>query len=250
MIMHIIKNKKYMLIGTALLILVWWIVSDILSNAIILPSPRETLDSLEIIVSDKSFAYTLMATLQRCILGFVISLIFASIVGIIAALNKKILEMLQPTMALLETVPTMAIIVLALIWLTNEKAPILLASIVVFPVIYEAVIQGIVGIDKSVISMTKVYKVGITDSIRYIYIPSMAKSVFGVLSSVIGLCLKMVIGGEVLGQPNYGVGTSIQMEKMQLNTAGVFSWIVILVIFVLFIESIIKLMTKRWRTFN
>ena len=250
MIMHIIKNKKYMLIGTALLILVWWIVSIILSNPIILPSPIETLDSLEIIVSDKSFIYTLMATFQRCILGFVISLIFASIVGIIAALNKKILEMLQPTIALLETVPTMAIIVLALIWLTNEKAPILLASIVVFPVIYEAVIQGIVDIAKSVISMTKVYKVGITDSIRYIYIPSMTKSVVGVLSSVIGLCLKMVIGGEVLGQPNYGVGTSIQMEKMQLNTAGVFSWIVILVVFVLFIESIIKLMTKRWRTFN
>jgi ABC-type nitrate/sulfonate/bicarbonate transport system, permease component len=250
MIMHIIKNKKYMLIGTALLILVWWIVSMMLNNPIILPSPIETINSLGVIVSDKSFIYTLMATLQRCVLGFVISLFLASIVGIIAALNNKIFEMLQPTMALLETVPTMAIIVLALIWLTNEKAPILLAAIVVFPVIYEAVIQGIVDIDKSVISMTKVYKVGITDSIRYIYFPSMAKSVVGVLSSVTGLCLKMVIGGEVLGQPNYGIGTSIQMEKMQLNTAGVFSWIVILVVFVLFIESIIKLMTKRWRTFN
>ena len=50
------------------------------------------------------------------------------------------------------------------------------------------------------------------------------------LTSAININLKMVIAGEVLSQPKFGIGSNLQMEKMYLNTSGVFAWIIIILV--------------------
>ncbi|MEQ8153596.1 MAG: ABC transporter permease subunit [Clostridiaceae bacterium] len=250
MMLHTIKSKKYLFIGIGLMISLWWGLSIILNNEIILPSPPETVRSLKSIVTEEFFSDTLSATLKRCALSFGISLVLALIAGIAAALNRKVFQLFIPVTAILKAVPTIAIIVLALIWLNNEQAPVLIASIVIFPVFYEAVINGVTGINGDIISMTQIYRVRTRDAVRYVYLPNILKNILGVLSSVIGLSLKMVIGGEVLGQPRHGIGTNIQIEKMQLNTPSVFGWIIILITLVLLTEYVIRLLTKKWRTFD
>ncbi len=250
---YTLKNKKYIFLGILILFLTWIGAYYAIENSIILPSPKETLISLNEIVKDKSFYAILLNTLRRTIISFLISLILAVILGIIAALSRGFYYFLSPILALLKTIPTMAIVVLALIWLTNDKAPILIATIIIFPILYEAVINGIQDIDQNLIKMAKVYKVTERNIIRYIYIPNVLKSIFYVFSSALGLSLKVVIGGEVLGQPPNSIGSSIQVEKMQLNTSGVFAWIIILVLISLIIEILSKVFTrilKAWKGEN
>jgi len=57
-----------------------------------------------------------------------------------------------------------------------------------------------------------------------------------VFTSALSTNLKMVIAGEALSQPKYAIGSYLQMEKMYLNTSGVFAWIII----ILFISKVLK----------
>ena len=66
--------------------------------------------------------------------------------------------------------------------------------------------------------------------------------------STFSLAFKVVIAGEVHGQPKYGIGTMIQIEKLNFNTPGVFAWLTIILIISLILE-IIKQFTLR-RTFR
>ena len=66
--------------------------------------------------------------------------------------------------------------------------------------------------------------------IRDIYIPSILYNLTLVLNTALGINLKMVIAGEVLGQPKYGIGSSLQLERIYLNTSGVFAWIIIILL--------------------
>ncbi len=66
----------------------------------------------------------------------------------------------------------MAIIILALIWLNNNKVPMFVGFIMVFPILYETVLNGILDIDYKIIDMAKLYKVSKTTLIKDIYIPS------------------------------------------------------------------------------
>lgn len=234
--------NKHKALGLVMLIILWALSYRMIGNSVILPSPIETAIAFKDIVSSQYFMTTILTTINRLLISFLIGLALALVLGIISALNQWFYDFLSPTISLFKIVPTMAIVILALIWLTNQRAPILITVIIVLPILYEAVIKGIKDIDSNILSMSKVYRVSKADVIRYIYIPSVLNNIMAIFSSAIGLCLKIVIGGEVLGQPSNSIGTSIQTEKMYLNTAGVLGWIIILVILSLVINVTAKIL--------
>lgn len=239
--------NKYKVLGVITIIIIWTISHIIIKNSIILPSPIETIIAFKNIITSPNFTRTIFTTLSRIIISFLVGLMISLVFGIISALNQWFDDLISPVISLFKTVPTMAIVILALIWLTNKRAPILLAIIMVFPILYEAVIKGIKNIDKNILNMTYVYQVKTIDTIRYIYIPSVLNNIIAIFPSTIGLCLKLVIGGEVLGQPPNSIGTSLQTEKMYLNTAGVLAWIVILIGLSLIIDMMAKIIISSIR---
>lgn len=46
----------------------------------------------------------------------------------------------------------------------------------------------------------------------------------GILISTFSLAFKVVIAGEVHGQPKYGIGAAVQIEKVNFNTVKIFAW--------------------------
>ena len=63
--------------------------------------------------------------------------------------------------------------------------------------------------------------------------------------STFSLAFKVVIAGEVHGQPKYGIGSAIQLEKMNFNTNAIFAWIIIISIISIVFEKINKMISKR-----
>ena len=106
----------------------------------------------------------------------------------------------------------------------------------VFPVLYDAVLGSINNLDKSILEMANLYKVRKIDKILKIYLPAIKFSLISILSSTISLAFKIVIAGEVYGQPLYGIGAMIQNEKVNFNTRASFAWMIITVI-ILLVES-------------
>ena len=70
--------------------------------------------------------------------------------------------------------------------------------------------------------MAKLYKISLKDRIIKIYIPSIKFKLVPIIISTYSLVFKVVIAGEVYGQPNFGIGTMIQLEKVNFNTPGIF----------------------------
>ena len=73
-----------------------------------------------------------------------------------------------------------------------------------------------------------------------------------VFTSALGINMKMVIAGEVLSQPRYAIGSNLQLQKTYLNTAGVFAWIIIILLISRLFKYIMEkldglLKLKEWR---
>ena len=209
-----------------------------------IPTIRSTIINLMDIVGDKSFFIIIGMTLLRGFIGFIISLFLAILFGILSSVWKMVYNAMQPILVFLKSVPTMAIIILALIWLNSDKAPMFVGFIMVFPILYETVLNGILDIERNVIEMARLYKVSNATLIKDIYIPSVLISLKGVLTSTLGLNFKMVIAGEALAQPKYAIGSNLQLQKLYLNTPGVFAWIIIILLIVNIIEYGLKILAK------
>lgn len=227
---YILRDRKLSIISRVSIIFIWILLSKAVNNEVIVPSIESTFISMINIIEDPNVLNTIKYTLFRTLIGFSISLFLAMATGILSSISKVIYNLMVPILKFLNSIPTIAIIVLALIWLNNEFVPMVVGFIMIFPVLYETILNSILNVDQNIIQMANLYKVGKIGIVKNIYIPNILYNLSSIFNSVLGINLKMVIAGEVLAQPKYAIGSSLQLQRMYLNTSGAFAWIVIILL--------------------
>ncbi|SNS17069.1 NitT/TauT family transport system permease protein [Anaerovirgula multivorans] len=245
----IFKNKNfkeflYTLLSIIILVICWKVLSIVVDKEILVPSPEGTLIEIIRIIQSPNFVLSVTNTLIRALSGFMIALAAGIFLGMLGGFFKPMYYLLRPLVLINKAVPTMAMILLALIWLESEKAPILVGFVVIFPVIYENVVEGIRNVDEKLVEMMKIYEIGKLDRLKDLYIPSIKSYLYGGMIAAMGLNLKIIIAAEVLSQPKISMGTSFQIEKANLNTAGVFAWSLITIVIAGVLEQTLKVAKK------
>lgn len=249
-IFTIIKSKFPTILSILILITIWKIISEIIDSEIIVPSPEETFKSLILILKSKAFLKTVMATVIRGWMGFLLSCILGLIVGMLAGINCFLEKMIQPLLVVIKATPVMSIILIALIWFKTDIVPIFVSFLVAFPIICLNVMEGIKSVDVKIIQMAKIYKVKKWRIIIEIYIPAIMSFLVAGFSTAMGIGWKAVIAAEVLSQPKYAIGKSLQMAKSYIEIGDVFAWTVVAIFLSFIFEKAIRIMEKkivRWR---
>lgn len=240
-------NKKYfyLCISWILFIAVWEITAFVIGNEIYIPKLENVCKEFINIIKDKNFIKYISYSFGRSILSYTAALLAAGILGILSSLYPLFRYFLTPVNSFVKTIPTMVLVVLALIWFNKDSAPFVVGAAIVFPILYEGFQSTINNADKKLLEMCDIYEVSHKDKILKIYFPLIKAYIINIFVSSLSLTFKVVIAGEVHGQPKYGIGGQIQLEKVNFNTAGIFAWIVIIVIISLIFEIINKIMHKN-----
>jgi NitT/TauT family transport system permease protein len=142
----------------------------------------------------------------------------------------------------------MGVILLSLIWLDTEITPIFVSSLIIFPILYRNVLNGIKSLDRGLMEFHRVHNVPRLKQLIFFYIPSLAPFLRSGCVAGLGLGFKAMVTAEVLGQPQTAIGTIFQIERARLNTAAVIGWSIILIILSYVFEQLIdKIGVKRKR---
>jgi len=118
--------------------------------------------------------------------------------------------------------------------------PIFIAFLTMFPFICTNVIDGIRNVDKELVQMAKTYRISHSRIVREVYLPAITPFVFSGASSAMGFGWRAIIIGEVLSQPQFGIGTFMQSAQTFLLVNEVIAWTVIAVIISYIFEVIIR----------
>ena len=245
MTQYSLKNKRYLIISIFILILIWQIVAVIVDNGLLLPSFFMVLSDIYRIILTDNFILLILSSMFRCIESFLFSLIIAIILAIISYYNKFIYNFLYIIIVFLKAIPTMAFIVLVLIWTSKDFAPIIIGVVISFPIFYDIILNSLLDIDKNLLQMFTIYRVETKDKIITLIIPVIVISIKKVINSTLSLIFKVVISGEVYAQPEHGIGSIIQFEKMQLNTSRIIAWMIIITGIVCFFDLIIDKISRK-----
>ncbi|MGO2117898.1 MAG: ABC transporter permease [Fusobacterium sp.] len=232
MINSIMKNKEklYTILSILSLIIIWKVLAVIINKSILVPSPEETFKELIYIIKSPYFIITVLGTIKRVLLGFFISFVLAIILSLLAGFNNIIYYLLKPIVTIIKVIPTMGIILLALIWLKSEYATIFVGFLIIFPILYENNLKGIKSVDKNLLEMGKIYEISQYNLIKDIYFPSMKPFVLAGVNNALSINLKIIVAAEVLSQLPNSIGSFLQIEKTALNTSGVFAWCLVALI--------------------
>ncbi len=247
------KNKKlYQIINYSLpvvtvvmIVIVYAIISKVVGVELIAPSVGSTLKEFFAMFGKGEFYKAVGGTLLRAFIAYVLSFVLAFALAALTKLWKPLRRAFSPIVALIRVLPTMSLILLALIWFNSFQSTVLVAFCIVFPMLYTGFCDAIESVDKDLIEMSRVYAVDKRRLVTKLYIPQALPSVFTSIKSSIGLNLKLIISAEVLAQTADSMGLYMQLAKINLDTAVLLAWTIVAILLGGLFEGIVTLIQKK-----
>ena len=234
------KNIIYFILGIIIFILLWFFISLKINSEIVFPNILTIIKKLIEIILEKSFYKDLFLSLIRVFITFILSFLLAIIFGILSGIFLYIRYMLMPIINFIRTIPTIPLILVAIIWFDNNTVPIFVSMLVIFPIMYDAVVNGIINVDKNLIDMSLSYNVSLKTQIISLYIPSIKPYILTAISQSMGITWKSILAAEILALPSLGIGSKLYESHLYLDTVSLFAYCLIAVIFNGIFEIIIR----------
>lgn len=230
--------------SVALMLLLWEFASLRIGSQQIMPGPLETLRAAAGLLVEPGFLIIVGSTLLRGIAGFVIASALGIVLGVLGGINKGFEAFMTPWVVVMRSTPVVAFVLLALIWFSQSTA-VFIGIITMFPMVFTNIVEGMRNVDGDLVEMARFYKVRRSDIIMKVYLPSILPYMISGLSSASGIGWRAIIIGEVLSQPRYGIGGSMQLAQMQMNVDVLIAWTFIAVIIGFAFEKIIRFVEKK-----
>ncbi|HEY8499541.1 MAG TPA: ABC transporter permease subunit [Clostridia bacterium] len=239
-----LRKFSYVVFIAAFIIL--WHFLSLGRKTLIFPSPYEVLLSLVSIIRSDIFIPVISNTVKTVFLSFAIALFPALLSGILGRFVPVIYEVMDRISAIARSIPTVAIILMALLLLPVSLTPLVICFFVVFPVLYTNIAEGLVSVDERLLEMAKSYRIKKRKIITDIYIPSLRTFLIAGTRSALGLSFKIIVTAEVFNfVDSKTIGAQMYMHKIQIDLAGIISWTIIVVIISLLFDYILKKLFER-----
>lgn len=241
------KNKKliYVILGVIIFISLWYFTALKVNSEIVFPNIPNILKKFAEIISEQSFYKDLSSSLIRVLITFTLSFLLAFIVGISAGIFHPIRYILIPIINFIRTIPTIPLILVAIIWFNNNTVPIFVSMLVIFPIMYDSITNGIINVDQKLIEMSISYNVSLKTQIINLYIPYIKPYIFTGISQSMGITWKSILAAEILALPSFGIGTKLYESHLYLDSVSLFAYCLIAIIFNGIFEIIIRINHDR-----
>ena len=243
------KSKRIYRAGAIVIALViWQAAAMILDQKLLLASPVQVVIRLTSIWREKSFWSSIWFSLERILAGFLIAFGLGMVLAFLAERFRVIEVLLWPYVLSIKAIPVASFIIISLIWLSAKSLSVFISFLMVFPVIYSNVLEGLKNTDSKILEMSKLYQLSFFKKFLYIQLPQIKPFLLSACNVAIGMSWKSGIAAEVIGIPTGSIGEMLYNAKIYFNTVDLLCWTVIIVIVSqLFEKAFIKVLEVIYR---
>lgn len=227
-----------------MVLLIWYFACWWIDVELILPTPAQAFIHIGAYLKDISFWVSLGWTYLRCIESFLIAFLIALGLAVLAYSKKEAEKFINPFMAFIRAIPTMAIILILIISIAPEGTPIVVAGIVICPTLYQSFLTSLKQIDQKLVEMANIYHVSKKNQIFKFYIPTVLPGILENSATGFSLNIKLIIAAEAMAQTRNSIGKLMQYAKISIEIEKLFALTIIAVILSVISEALIKLFKR------
>lgn len=201
----------------------WLVAYAAVGNDYIVPSFWDTMRRLCELFGESFFWRSFGMTFLRSLEGWALAFACAAVGVSLGALSDKLRSFFSPFVAVLRTVPTLAVTLMLLLWASPNTAPVIVTFLMLFPISYAQLTAAYRAIDPKLLEMAKVYRVSRRDRVFRIALPQMLPSLFAQAGPNLSLSLKVAVSAEVLASAYVSIGGMLEDANAYLDVARMFA---------------------------
>ena len=152
--------------------LVWEIASLLIGKRLLFPSPIDVTVRLAQLLITKDFLISCLFSLGRISFGIVIAIVLGFMTALLCHFSSILYEILYPLVTVIKSTPVASFIILVWIFVGNSITPVFISALMVFPIVFANIYQGIKNVDKDLLEVCKVYNISRKKMLRSLYVPS------------------------------------------------------------------------------
>lgn len=244
------QEKLYKTLSVAVALLLWQGLAMGLNNSLLLSSPIEVVLRLGELVIETNFWVAVGFTFSRIALGFMLGFLVGATLGLLAGQFRGVEIFLWPYVKAAKTVPVASFIILSLVFLKARQLSVWISFLMVAPVLYENVLQGVRAADKELLEMGKMFHMPYGRRLGYIILPELRPFLLSGCATALGLCWKAGVAAEVIGVTTNSIGGRLYDAKVYFMTSDLLAWTVVIVLLSVAFEKLVlgllKLTYEKW----
>jgi ABC-type nitrate/sulfonate/bicarbonate transport system permease component len=247
------------LIGFAVVLVLWQLLSSLLNIELLLPTPWTTLTTLirMLTLRDNPWPYgydvyynALISTLHAMV-GFAIAAALAIPAGLLVGRVRWAQETIAPVLKAFYPIPGVAWIPLAILWFgLGNTAVVFVVTISTFFPLYYNTEAGARSVDPTVLDVANCYGMRGTSLFLRVVLPASIPFIVSGLRIAVGTAWRMIVTGEMLaGQ--IGIGYVLMQSRLFFRAPDLLSFMIVISVIGYATERIIvgtleKRTLERW----
>lgn len=223
----------------------WALAANYVGKELIVPKPTTVFKALIELFTRVEAWGMIGRSVIRVLVGFVIGCGLGIIMAIMTKVSLICDTIFSPFIGVVRTVPVSSFIILALLWIKSDYLPVFIVFLIVLPIVWGNVREGIEQTNGKLLEMSNAFKTGKLKTVRYVYVPSIKPYFKSAAITGLGIGWKSGVAAEVLSQPGKAIGTQLYYSKIYLETADLFAWTLVIIIISILVETMIKKLLNR-----
>jgi sulfonate transport system permease protein len=189
-----------------------------IANSRLMPPPSVVGRTLWGLAASGELLTHVTATLSRVAAGFGLGAGVGTVLGALTGALPVARGLLDPTLQALRAIPSIAWVPLFILWFgIFEASKVALIAVGVFFPVYLGVAAAIQGIDRKIVEVGRVFRLGRLAMVRRVLLPAILPAWFISLRSGLGLGFMFVVAAEIMGASE-GLGYLL-VDGQQLGRA-------------------------------
>ena len=242
------SNKLGKAISVAFALLLWQIAAAAVDQSILLVSPVDVALRMTTIWQVEGFLSSIWFSFYHIAGGFLLALVTGVVLAALSWRFPWIETALWPFMITVKTVPVASFVVICLIWLSAQNLSVFISFLIVLPVVYGNVLEGIKSEDRKMLEVGQVFAMSAVKRILYIHMPQLKPFILSACATSLGMSWKAGVAAEIIGTPDGSIGKQLYYAKIYLDTDDLLCWTVIIVIISVMFEKLFLLLVRKFYT--
>lgn len=205
-------------------LLLWQGAATAVGEELLLPAPLSILRRMVQLPLREEFWASCGHSLGRIFLGFLLGVAAGCVLAVVCAVLPPARAFLAPAMAAVKATPVASFVILALVWIRGANLSVFISFLMVLPLVWQNVSQGIASADPALLEMACVYRLSWRQRLRAVYLPAVMPHFLSALRVGLGFAWKAGIAGEVIAIAPGSIGLALYQAKTWLEMPDLFAW--------------------------
>lgn len=232
---------------TALLfwVAIWQVCYLLVHQELLVAAPLHVAQRLVQLGQTAAFWQSAGASLVRILAGFLIAIAVGSILAVLTHFISPLRVLFSPFVSIVRATPVASFILLALVWMRTGIMPAFISFLMVLPIVFSNISQGLQVKNVQLLEMASIYKLNRKKRMQAIYLPTLAPYFKAAWTGGLGLAWKAGVSAEVIGTPALSIGKELHTAKITLETVDLFAWTLTVILLSVVLEKLLTTIIQR-----